>query len=252
MKRHPSPFECNDDVSLTKMSFLQMLVRLNLRIQSLYSRVTGIHKVYVLYVQYEEAFFLDTVYFFQLWILHRHWIIMWRPNFCKQLASLCSKVVFAPPAKPQLLIAIYEAGQICKKGTITINVPLFKKLRDIIFFGGENHFMSHFEGHFEGASTFLTPQFLKQRDINSYCTFWMVWIFVTLNYEDKCAKNECLSQIWLFFHPGSRIRTVSILDPESEMSPSRIPDPNCLRPGGSELSPSRIPDPHKRIKVSKL
>jgi hypothetical protein len=58
---------------------------------------------------------------------------------------------------------------------------------DIIFFGGENHFMSHFSGHFEGASTFLTPklslemaqkvilppkknyipQFLKQRDINS-------------------------------------------------------------------------------------
>ena len=42
---------------------------------------------------------------------------------------------------------------------ITINVPLFKKLRDIIFLGGENHFMSHFEGHFEGASTFLTPKF---------------------------------------------------------------------------------------------
>ncbi len=40
---------------------------------------------------------------------------------------------------------------------LTINVPLFKKLRDIIFFGGENHFMSHFEGHFEGAKTFLTP-----------------------------------------------------------------------------------------------
>jgi hypothetical protein len=40
---------------------------------------------------------------------------------------------------------------------ITINVPLFKKLRDIIFLGGENHFMSHFEGHFEGAKTFLTP-----------------------------------------------------------------------------------------------
>ena len=40
------------------------------------------------------------------------------------------------------------------------NVPLFKKLfaLDIIFFGGENHFMSHFSGHFEGASTFLTPQ----------------------------------------------------------------------------------------------
>ncbi len=40
---------------------------------------------------------------------------------------------------------------------LTINVPLFKKLRDIIFLGGENHFMSHFEGHFEGAKTFLTP-----------------------------------------------------------------------------------------------
>jgi hypothetical protein len=40
---------------------------------------------------------------------------------------------------------------------LTINVPLFKKLRDIIFFGGENHFMSHIEGHFEGAKTFLTP-----------------------------------------------------------------------------------------------
>jgi hypothetical protein len=46
-----------------------------------------------------------------------------------------------------------EAGQF----KITINVPLFKKLRDIIFFWGENHFMSHFEGHFEGAKTFLSP-----------------------------------------------------------------------------------------------
>jgi hypothetical protein len=42
-------------------------------------------------------------------------------------------------------------------GEITINVPLFKKLRDIIFFWWENHFLSHFEGHFEGAKTFLTP-----------------------------------------------------------------------------------------------
>jgi hypothetical protein len=45
----------------------------------------------------------------------------------------------------------------CANGGITINVPLFKKLRDIIFFWWENHFMSHFEGHFEGAKTFLTP-----------------------------------------------------------------------------------------------
>jgi hypothetical protein len=42
------------------------------------------------------------------------------------------------------------------RGLVTINVPLFKKLRDIIFFAGQ-HFMSHFEGHFEGAKTFLTP-----------------------------------------------------------------------------------------------
>ncbi len=28
-------------------------------------------------------------------------------------------------------------------GLITINVPLFKKLRDIIFLGGENHFMDN-------------------------------------------------------------------------------------------------------------
>jgi hypothetical protein len=39
-----------------------------------------------------------------------------------------------------------------------INVPLFKKLWDIIFFGGDNNFVSHFLGHFEGASTFLTPK----------------------------------------------------------------------------------------------
>ncbi len=40
---------------------------------------------------------------------------------------------------------------------VTINVLLFKKLREIIFFLWDNHFMSHFEGHFEGAKTFLTP-----------------------------------------------------------------------------------------------
>ncbi len=46
---------------------------------------------------------------------------------------------------------------------LTINVPLFKKLRDIIFFWWDNHFMSHFEGHFEGAKTFLTGQFRGQK-----------------------------------------------------------------------------------------
>jgi hypothetical protein len=35
---------------------------------------------------------------------------------------------------------------------ITINVPLLKKLRDIIFFLRDNNFLSHFEGHFEAPS----------------------------------------------------------------------------------------------------
>ena len=72
---------------------------------------------------------------------------------------------------------------VAKRHKIT-NVPLFKKIWDIIIFFGDNNFLSHFSGHFEGASTFLTPklslaalvpqkknyvpQFLKQRDINSY------------------------------------------------------------------------------------
>jgi hypothetical protein len=44
-----------------------------------------------------------------------------------------------------------------QRDIITINVPLFKKLRDIIFFLRDNNFLSRFETHFEGAKTFLTP-----------------------------------------------------------------------------------------------
>ena len=46
---------------------------------------------------------------------------------------------------------------VSKRQKIT-NVPLFKKIWDIIFFGGDYYFLSHFSGLFEGASTFLTPQ----------------------------------------------------------------------------------------------
>ena len=46
---------------------------------------------------------------------------------------------------------------VAKRNKIT-NVPLFKKIWDIIFFWGDNNFLSHFSGHFEGASTFLTPK----------------------------------------------------------------------------------------------
>jgi hypothetical protein len=46
---------------------------------------------------------------------------------------------------------------VAKRHKIT-NVPLFKKIWDIIFFGGDNNFLSLFSGHFERASTFLTPK----------------------------------------------------------------------------------------------
>jgi hypothetical protein len=52
-------------------------------------------------------------------------------------------------AQKDIFSHIFKSKTLCNSvpGTgsiITINVPLFKKLRDIIFFGGENHFMSHF------------------------------------------------------------------------------------------------------------
>ena len=50
---------------------------------------------------------------------------------------------------------------------ITINVSLFKKLRDIIFFWWDNHFMSHFEGHFEGAKTFFNPLNLGVKNVEA-------------------------------------------------------------------------------------
>jgi hypothetical protein len=42
--------------------------------------------------------------------------------------------------------------------TVTINVPLILKMRDIIFFLRANYFVDHFKGYFEGAKTFLTPK----------------------------------------------------------------------------------------------
>ncbi len=57
-----------------------------------------------------------------------------------------------------------EICKVCKRSEgvwkyykLTINVPLFKKMRDIIFFLRDNNFLSRFEGYFEGAKTFLTP-----------------------------------------------------------------------------------------------
>ncbi len=57
----------------------------------------------------------------------------------------------------RLASRIYREDNKIEDNQITINVPLFKKLRDIIFFLRDNHFLSRFKGHFEGAKTFLTP-----------------------------------------------------------------------------------------------
>ena len=74
---------------------------------------------------------------------------------------------------------------------LTINVPLFKKMRDIIDFLGDNHFISHFEGQFRGQKSRgplkmsremdhkvilpqkinYVPNFLKQRDIGNFMSF---------------------------------------------------------------------------------
>jgi hypothetical protein len=65
--------------------------------------------------------------------------------FCRVYKVNDAKIVLCGPNKFSTRLT---SG--CDK--LTINVPLFKKLRDIIFFWWENHFMSHFEGHFEGAA----------------------------------------------------------------------------------------------------
>ncbi len=100
---------------------------------------------------------------------------------------------------------------VAKRHKIT-NVPLFKKIWDIIIFFWDNNFLSRFSEHFEGASTFLTPSkwtfltpskcplkrlkkllsrkknyvphFLKQRDINSYffTPLFLLLLFLDLGW----------------------------------------------------------------------
>jgi hypothetical protein len=73
-------------------------------------------------------------------------------RMCKLFSSLSRDGYFSCKSTYKV-----KAFCICADGLLTINVLLFKKMRDIIFFWWDNHFMSHFEGHFEGAETFLTP-----------------------------------------------------------------------------------------------
>jgi hypothetical protein len=67
---------------------------------------------------------------------------------------------------------------------VTINVSLFKKLRDIIFWW-DNNFMSHFEGHFEGNHSFdpfgscplvCIPHVLSY-SLN-FCSLWFLFPYV--------------------------------------------------------------------------
>jgi hypothetical protein len=46
----------------------------------------------------------------------------------------------------ELFLTVSKDGLACTTLIITSNVPLFRKLRDIIFFLWHNNFMSHFEG----------------------------------------------------------------------------------------------------------
>jgi hypothetical protein len=55
---------------------------------------------------------------------------------------------------------------VAKRHKIT-NVPLFKKIWDIIIFFGDNNFLSHFSGHFEGASTCPAKKILSRIFLNS-------------------------------------------------------------------------------------
>ena len=79
---------------------------------------------------------------------------------------------------------------VAKRHKIT-NVPLFKKIWDIIFFLRDNNFLSRFEGQFRGQKSRgplkmsremaqkvivpkkknYVPNFLKQRDIGNFMSF---------------------------------------------------------------------------------
>ena len=74
------------------------------------------------------------------------------------------------------------------KGTLTINVPLFKKLRDIIFFAGQSRF-EPFQGKFWGGQDFFdslncTVQVCRLNCTLYKCTYWTVL--------HKCTTVYCI------------------------------------------------------------
>ena len=48
---------------------------------------------------------------------------------------------------------LHNVDNIQQKDIITINVPLFKKMRDIMFFLRDYHFLSYFKDFFEGSKS---------------------------------------------------------------------------------------------------
>ncbi len=138
----------------------------------------------------------------------------------------------------------------CKTGRrilITINVPLFKKLRDIIFFLRDNNFLSHFEGHFEGAKTFLTPEIARgtiygskksrppqnvlRNGSKSYCpkkkimsqsflnsgTLVILCLFATMGSQFYSLNHAIIRKMQIFyvFNPGNNTKNAdfSVFNP---------------------------------------
>jgi hypothetical protein len=131
------------------------------------------------------------------------------------------------------------------------NVPLFKKLWDIIFFL-DNHFMSHFKGHFEGVKKVLAPskcplkwlikwfsrkknyvpQFLKQQYINYSTVFYS---FKLVRFRNKRAQlwkisslglvAPCTLFIYLTFTASRRATVWATPHPKPRRSPWATPHP---------------------------
>jgi hypothetical protein len=159
----------------------------------------------------------------------------------------------------------------------------------------ETYWLCHiFASHFKGwqfyvetvlDSTSVHPQQIRSHPQSTYRVEMkeMEWSISALSARAYAATQcggsgmfildpgGCLSRIpdpgSDFFHPGSRIRTVSIPDPGSELSPSRIPDPGSASKNLSVLTPkkwflssrkydpgcsSRIPDPDADFYPSRI
>ena len=81
------------------------------------------------------------------------------PTLIKYPGILQYSTMFLLHPRHVWYIEVYKTRNhiLWNKCIITINVPLFKKLRDIIFLR-DYHFLSHFKGLFEGSKKSRPPQ----------------------------------------------------------------------------------------------